>query len=175
MAKASLSCTAQQVTFPVSWSAQSAGCAWLQTLDGNSIRVREDREDAAIQRNSPSSPFRARSSGPSRGVKVCCCMCTICIQIYIYIYMHIHKILCIYTYLFVHVYVLHLLLITHVVCLYAYPMCVCVCSYIHFCTHVIRVSACVHARACVRACVSVCIYLWSVCSLFYLSSGIWLA
>ncbi|KAL3145130.1 hypothetical protein ABBQ38_001734 [Trebouxia sp. C0009 RCD-2024] len=39
------------------------------TLDGNQIRVREDREDADTQRNRPSGPFRARPSGPTRGVK----------------------------------------------------------------------------------------------------------
>ncbi len=47
----------------------------LQTLDGSQIRVREDQEDADLQRGRSSNEGRARSSRDSfasgRGVKVC--------------------------------------------------------------------------------------------------------
>ena len=50
--------------------------AFLQTLDGSQIRVREDREDADTQGGRSNDAGRARSSrdsfGSSRGVKVCC-------------------------------------------------------------------------------------------------------
>lgn len=42
----------------------------MQELDGNMIRVREDREDTDTQRSRSNDTFRARPSGPSRGVKV---------------------------------------------------------------------------------------------------------
>lgn len=46
----------------------------MQELDGNMIRVREDREDTDTQRSRSSDTFRGRPNVPSRGIKVVCCL-----------------------------------------------------------------------------------------------------